>query len=69
MAVIEKLSRWATLLGIVGVALGSLVIDACTDRSTGKAQADASLPDSSLPDAQMDAEPLPDADLWDVVCE
>jgi hypothetical protein len=77
MRFLDSLGRWARLAGLVGLAVGSLALQACTQASPGDrdaaidAGADAAQPlDATVPDAQLphDAQ-IVDARLWDVICE
>ncbi len=73
MAVIDTLRRWAQLAGLVGLAAGTVAIQACTRASPGQLDdagpdaapsADAG-PDAGLPDADLEDADLEDADLED----
>ena len=74
---VDSLRRWATLAGLLGMAAGSLAIQACTRAAPG--ESDASMDASQAPDAALDASvqdstvpqdaEMVDARLWDVMCE
>ncbi|MFH2006408.1 MAG: hypothetical protein ABI333_07475 [bacterium] len=84
MDVLNKLGRLIRLGGILGLALGALAVSVCSDSPGADGDAatqDAAGPvdaaaqpdggvDGTVTDAQSstDAE-LPDARLWDVLCE
>jgi hypothetical protein len=80
MAFVDRLRRLASLLGIVGLSLGSLVVSACGGSTGQDGQADST--DDSVDvagDADAAVDPVtepeedvaedPDTDLWDVICE
>lgn len=78
MKLLDSLGRWARLASLVGLAAGSLLVQACTRESPGGGDAsvdaaappDAHVEDARVPDAEVprDADAL-DAQLWDVICE
>jgi hypothetical protein len=82
MAILEKLGRVARLTGIVGLAVGSLVISVCSRAPHEGRPPDGSTADAAVGvDAASDAGLVdggdpgdgggehPDARLWDVLCE
>lgn len=82
MELVDALRRWTRLAGLLGMAAGSLMVQACTRASPGgrdgsvdaavppDAAVDARIEDSGAEDATVssDAEAV-DAQLWDVICE
>ncbi len=79
MAVFQKLGRLVQLGGIVGIAVGSLLLTVCGGRTGDRVDGASSL-DAAPLDAGVDATSehdagndgsteQPDAQLWDVICE